>query len=79
MKKQNKLTDKEKAFRKAEREIELQRNGYSHPWICKDKAHKNKKKYDRKENKKELRNNLDSFNFSPVKDCFSQAVCLPAD
>ena len=41
-----------KAFKKANREIENERNG-GH-WIAIDRPHKNKKKYNRKTNKKEL-------------------------
>lgn len=39
-----------KACRKAEREIELERNGMR--WISIDRPHKNKKKYDRKRDKR---------------------------
>ena len=39
-----------KANRKAQREIELERNGGR--WIAVDRPHKNKKKYDRKRDKK---------------------------
>lgn len=42
-----------KAFRKVNREIELERNGYAHPWVTKTVVWKNKKKYDRKQNKKD--------------------------
>lgn len=45
-----------KAFRKANREIELERNGYAHPWVTKTVVWKNKKKYDRKQNKKDTKN-----------------------
>lgn len=50
MKKKNKKISFEelyiKANRKAQREIELERNGGR--WIAVDRPHKNKKKYDRK-------------------------------
>ena len=36
-----------KAFKKANREIEMERNGGGQ-WIAKSRPHKNKKKYDRK-------------------------------
>lgn len=41
-----------KAMRKANREIELERNGWR--WIAIDRPHKNKKKYDRKRDSKIL-------------------------
>lgn len=46
-----------KAFRKANREIEMERNGGR--WIAIDRPHRNKKKYYRKEKHK---NNGDSKN-----------------
>lgn len=48
-----------KAFRKANREIELERNGGR--WIAVNRPHKNKKKYDRKRDRKIDSNGL--FNF----------------
>lgn len=42
-----------KAMKRAEREIELDRNGRAHPWVAKDVAHRNKRKYRRADNKKE--------------------------
>lgn len=35
------------AFKKANREIEFERNGGGH-WVAKTRPHKNKRKYDRK-------------------------------
>ena len=43
------------------REEELERNDGK--WIVVNKTFKDKKKYDRKENKKDLRNELKSFDF----------------
>lgn len=40
------------AFRKASRDAELERNGGR--WAAKDRPHKNKKKYDRKRERKNL-------------------------
>lgn len=51
-----------KAFKKANREIEMDRNGGGH-WVAKNRPHKNKKKYDRNVNKKELSNLDNSFCF----------------
>lgn len=65
MKKRNKqasqIDDVIKAFRKANREIELERNGGR--WIAMNRPHKNKKKYDRKRDSKV---DLESLSFSTV-------------
>lgn len=46
------------AFKEANRLVELERNGGR--WIAKDRPHKNKKKYCRRDHKKELsRMNVD--------------------
>jgi hypothetical protein len=50
MKRKNTQNDVIKAFKKANREIELERNGGR--WIAINRPHKNKKKYDRKRDKK---------------------------
>ena len=49
-KKSNPIEDVVKAFRKANREIELERNGGR--WIAVNRPHKNKKKYNRKRDSK---------------------------
>lgn len=54
----NKQSDIVLAFKKANREIENERNG-GH-WIAIDKPHRNKKKYYRNNNKKELSKLIDS-------------------
>lgn len=46
----NPIEDVIKAFRKANREIELERNGGR--WIAVNRPHKNKKKYNRKRDSK---------------------------
>lgn len=46
----NQIEDVIKAFRKANREIELERNGGR--WIAVNRPHKNKKKYNRKRDSK---------------------------
>ena len=46
----NPIEDVVKAFRKANREIELERNGGR--WIAVNRPHKNKKKYNRKRDSK---------------------------
>lgn len=46
----NPIEDVMKAFRKANREIELERNGGR--WIAVNRPHKNKKKYNRKRDSK---------------------------
>ena len=50
MKTKSMQNDVIKAFKKANREIELERNGGR--WIAINRPHKNKKKYDRKRDKK---------------------------
>ena len=42
-KKNNQLNDVVKALRRAERELQLERNGYDHPWVAMTIAYKNKK------------------------------------
>ena len=84
MKKKNKKISFEelyiKANRKAQREIELERNGGR--WIAVDRPHKNKKKYDRKRDKKfNVLIPFDFYNFvinySPMKKfCFADLLCL---
>ena len=49
------------AFKEANRSIELERNGGR--WIAKDRPHKNKKKYCRKDSKKELPRMIDGSSF----------------
>lgn len=51
-KKKNSLIDEDtiKAFKKANREIEMERNGYR--WIAVNRPHKNKKRYCRKDKHK---------------------------
>lgn len=55
-KKHKKYNDTLSAMRCASREVEMERNGWR--WIAKDRPHKNKKKYDRKNQK------IDSSDFS---------------
>lgn len=50
-----------KAMKKVNREIELEKNGGR--WISVTRPHKNKKTYDRKQNKKELSKMLDGSSF----------------
>ena len=47
-KKNNQLNDVVKALRRAERELQLERNGYDHPWVAMTIAYKNKKDKKRK-------------------------------
>lgn len=51
-----------KAFKKANREIGFERNGGGH-FVAITRPHKNKKKYNRGDNKKELSNQNDSSFF----------------
>lgn len=52
-----KSTDSDKIIRYFSRKDEFERNGGGQ-WVSKHKVHKNKKKYDRKRDKKDLRNEL---------------------
>lgn len=54
-----KTHDSEKIIRWVSRENEFERNGGGQ-WVAKNRPHKNKKKYDRKQNKKELSKQIDN-------------------
>ena len=56
-----KSNEPHKILRMLSREDEMERNDGK--WVAMNKVFKDKKKYDRKENKKDLRNELKSFNF----------------
>ena len=56
-----KSNEPHKILRMLSREEEMERNDGK--WVAMNKVFKDKKKYDRKENKKDLRNELKSFNF----------------
>ena len=56
-----KSNEPHKILRMLSREEEMERNDGK--WVAMNKTFKDKKKYDRKENKKDLRNELKSFNF----------------
>lgn len=49
-----------KAFKKANRELEFERNGGGQ-WVSVNRPHKNKKKYDRKRDKKNFDFDLSLF------------------
>lgn len=51
-KKTNIETDVIKALKRAERELQFERNGYDHPWVATTVAHKCKKRYNRKIDRK---------------------------
>ena len=59
--KMTKSNEPHKILRMLSREEEMERNDGK--WIAVNKTFKDKKKYDRKENKQDLRNELKSFNF----------------
>ena len=59
--KTKKRRDALSAFKEANRLIEMERNGGR--WISKDRPHKNKKKYCRKDSKKELSRMIDGSSF----------------
>ena len=60
--KMTKSNEPHKILRMLSREEEMERNDGK--WIAVNKTFKDKKKYNRKENKKDLRAELKSFNFS---------------
>lgn len=41
-----------KALHRADRELQFERNGYDHPWVAVTVAHKSKKTYNRKRDRK---------------------------
>lgn len=51
-KKNNQMNDVIKALHRTERELQFERNGYDHPWVAMTVAHKNKKSYNRKRDRK---------------------------
>lgn len=62
-KKNKQLNDVVKALRRAERELQLERNGYDHPWVAMTITHKNKKAYDRKRDRKNFNYDSDGLSF----------------
>ena len=62
-KKNNQLNDVVKALRRAERELQLERNGYDHPWVAMTLTHKNKKAYNRKRDRKNFNYDSDGLSF----------------
>lgn len=67
------IEDYIKANRKASREEELERNGGR--WVAKDRPHKNKKAYNRKEGKR-INFDYPLFMFNKLYYLFSKAVTL---
>ena len=62
-KKNNQVNDVVKALRRAERELQLERNGYDHPWVAMTITHKNKKAYNRKRDRKNFNYDSDGLSF----------------
>ena len=62
-KKNKQLNDVVKALRRAERELQLERNGYDHPWVAMTITHKNKKAYDRRRDRKNFNYDSDGLSF----------------
>ena len=52
-----------KALRRAERELQFERNGYDHPWIATNVIHKSKKAYNRKRDRKNFDYSSDGLSF----------------
>ena len=71
--KTKKRRDALSAFKEANRLIEMERNGGR--WIAKDRPHKNKKKYCRKDSKKELSRMIDGSSFDSVSRKSTAFVC----
>lgn len=64
MRKKNKKNDDVvKALRRAERELQFERNGYDHPWVAVTITHKCKKCYDRKRDRKNFNYDSDGLYF----------------
>ena len=74
-KKNNRLNDVVKALRRAERELQLERNGYDHPWVAMTITHKNKKAYNRKRDRKNFNYNSDGLFFCYLKSTKSYDMC----
>ena len=74
-KKNNQLNDVVKALRRAERELQLERNGYDHPWVAMTITHKNKKAYDRKRDRKNFNYDSDGLFFCYLKSTKSYDMC----
>lgn len=55
------VSDVIKALRRAEREIQFERNGNYHPWVAQTVVYKNKKKYDRKRDRKNFKFDSDGL------------------
>lgn len=62
-KKNRTVDDVIKALRRAERDLQFERNGYDHPWVAIDIIHKNKKKYSRRRDRKNYDYNSDGLFF----------------
>lgn len=58
-----KKNDVIKALHRADRELQFERNGYDHPWVAVTVAHKNKKRYDRKRDRKNFDYSSDGLFF----------------
>ena len=79
MSKQKKVcNDVVKALRRAERELQFERNGYDHPWIVTNVIHKNKKAYNRKRDRKNFDYSSDGLFFlsNIVKIINNTNICV---
>lgn len=63
VKKNKKCNDVVKALRRAERELQFERNGYDHPLVATNVIHKNKKAYNRKRDRKNFDYSSDGLSF----------------
>lgn len=62
-KKKKECNDVVKALRRAERELQFERNGYAHPWAANTMIHKSKKSYNRKRDRKNFDYSSDGLSF----------------
>lgn len=62
-KKNKKCNDVVKALRRAERELQFERNGYDHPWVAMNVIHKSKKAYNRRRDRKNFDYSSDGLFF----------------
>lgn len=62
-KKNKNYNDVVKALRRAERELQFERNGYDHPWVAMNVIHKSKKAYNRRRDRKNFDYSSDGLFF----------------
>lgn len=69
VKKKKECNDVVKALRRAERELQFERNGYDHPWVAMNVTYKSKKSYNRKRDRKNFDYSSDGLSFLYINSC----------